>query len=180
VYHNYKRYYISVKPISAEHYTKLLNTIPRSKLAVRTQVYCGAIIEKDKKILLVKDNKDSFRGWDFPGGRLLWNELIESCVVREALEESGYNIKVKAFLGLYQRRAEVDEEDYLRFIYIAELTEKKQGKILDPIIQEARWFDISDLRRIQIKLRSWEVLRELEDYRNGKSFPLSCVETYIW
>jgi len=54
----------------------------------------AVIIIKDKKVLLGKRKNTHGEGtWAFPGGHLEWNESIEECAKREALEETGIQIK---------------------------------------------------------------------------------------
>lgn len=85
--------------ISAHQYKKLTQ-IPSGRLAVRTKIYCGAIIEKKGKVLLVKSKEDKYAGWDFPGGKLLWNEDVLSCTEREVLEESRYKPKLDLMMRI--------------------------------------------------------------------------------
>jgi ADP-ribose pyrophosphatase YjhB (NUDIX family) len=159
---------------------KNLTRIPRGRLAVRTQIYCGVIIEREGKIVLVKTANDKYGGYDLPGGKLLWSEDVKSCAKREVLEEARYKIKLQKLLGIYQRSPGPDDEDYLRFIFIGTLTDIKQRKTGDPEIVNIKWTKISDIRNNHIQLRSTEVKREVDDYAAGKSFPLSAVELYIW
>lgn len=51
--------------------------------------------ETMSKILIVK-NKDNST-WSLPSGAVEENESLEEAAIREAMEETGYNIKV--FLG---------------------------------------------------------------------------------
>jgi ADP-ribose pyrophosphatase YjhB (NUDIX family) len=104
--------------ISLAQYKKLTQ-IPRARLSVRTQVYCGVIIENKGRIVMVKSLDDKYPGFDFPGGKLLWSEDIRECAKREVLEEARYRIKLKNLLGIYQRRTGPDDEDYLR-IFLSE------------------------------------------------------------
>ena len=165
--------------ITASQYKKLTQ-IPRGRLAVRTQVFCGAVIEDEGRVVMVKDKDDKVQGWDFPGGKLLWNEDVLSCTQREVLEEARYKVSLKKLLGIYQRKTGPDDQDYFRFLFIAKLKSKHQMKKGDPLIEDVRWFKIEDVLKSKIKVRSQEVIRELQDYVDGKSFPLNAVELYVW
>ena len=60
-----------------------------------------AVIFKDNSILLVKERLDG--GWNLPGG---WADVGESpseAVVREVLEESGYQVRATRLLAVYDR-----------------------------------------------------------------------------
>lgn len=52
----------------------------------------GAIIMKDGKVLMVKNEKE---GWYYSvGGRIKFGEFAKDAVVREAYEETGYELEV--------------------------------------------------------------------------------------
>jgi ADP-ribose pyrophosphatase YjhB (NUDIX family) len=60
------------------------------------------VIFRDDSILLVKERQDGL--WTLPGGWADVNESPSEAVVREALEESGYQIRAIKLLALYDRR----------------------------------------------------------------------------
>lgn len=165
--------------ISAHQYKKLTK-IPRGRLAVRTKIWCGAIIAKNGKVLMVKDKEDKYGGWDFPGGKLLWDEDVFSCATREVLEEGRYKVKLEKLLGIYQRKTGPDDEDYFRFVFIGKPTSEKQRKIGDPDILETKLISVKKILDNQEKVRSPEVIRELTDYTKGKKFSLDAVSLYVW
>ncbi|MBU3217825.1 NUDIX hydrolase [Clostridium estertheticum] len=56
-----------------------------------TQGAFSIILNKNKdKILLVK--RKDFPIWDLPGGRIEAGENFTGCAIREAVEETGYEI----------------------------------------------------------------------------------------
>jgi len=57
------------------------------------------IIERDGKILLI-DRSDGL-GYTNPGGIVHYRETVEQCVLREAREETGYNVQLTGFVGVY-------------------------------------------------------------------------------
>jgi 8-oxo-dGTP diphosphatase len=57
------------------------------------------IIERDGKFLLI-DRSDGL-GYTIPGGIVRYKETLEQCVVREASEETGYNVKLTGLVGVY-------------------------------------------------------------------------------
>ncbi|VWX38706.1 NUDIX hydrolase [Exiguobacterium oxidotolerans] len=60
----------------------------------------GAVVLDDHgKILLIKGPE---RGWEFPGGVIELGETIEDGIIREVKEESGIDIEVTRFCGIYQ------------------------------------------------------------------------------
>ncbi len=59
------------------------------------------VVFKDNKVLLVKEKADG--GWTFPGGWADPNETPSESVEREVFEESGFVVKVKKVLAVYDR-----------------------------------------------------------------------------
>jgi 8-oxo-dGTP diphosphatase len=57
------------------------------------------IIERDGKILLI-DRTDGL-GYTIPGGIVRYRETVEQCVLREAREETGYDVTLKGLVGVY-------------------------------------------------------------------------------
>lgn len=62
--------------------------------------FSAAIIQNDNGELLLQKRKDNGK-WGFPGGALEVGESAEDAVKREALEETGYIIKIKYLQGVY-------------------------------------------------------------------------------
>jgi mutator protein MutT len=63
-------------------------------------VNLAVIINKKGEVLIIKRKKEEVGqdgvvlSWAFPGGRQYENESREECVIREVLEETGYDVKV--------------------------------------------------------------------------------------
>lgn len=73
-------------------------TYPRHSLSA------GAVVlDAQGKILLIKGPR---RGWEFPGGIIELGETIEDGIIREVKEESGIDIEVIRFCGIYQNVSE--------------------------------------------------------------------------
>ena len=49
-----------------------------------------AIVIDDNKVLCLKNERNE---WDFPGGKINFNEDIEECLKREVMEETNLDIK---------------------------------------------------------------------------------------
>lgn len=80
-------------------------------------VIAGCIIEKDNKILMVKEAKKKCYGqWNFPAGHLEENETIKEAAIREVYEETGCKVKLTdpRALQFYQERKK-QEKRYILF-----------------------------------------------------------------
>lgn len=57
------------------------------------------VINEQKEILLIKGPK---RGWEMPGGQVEEGESLQDAAVRETKEESGIDIEIVKFCGIFQ------------------------------------------------------------------------------
>jgi 8-oxo-dGTP diphosphatase len=63
---------------------------------------CGAVIEKEGKILLVKRKYEPYKGdWSLPAGFMEYDESPEGCAIREIKEELNVDIKLNGLFGVY-------------------------------------------------------------------------------
>ncbi|UZE94268.1 MAG: NUDIX domain-containing protein [Candidatus Pacearchaeota archaeon] len=66
--------------------------IPKQLGIVRAVIASGPVILKNKKILVVLDDKDPFL--KFPGGRIHYKEDLKKTCLRRTKEEIGVNIEI--------------------------------------------------------------------------------------
>lgn len=59
----------------------------------------AVVINDNNEILLIYGSK---RGWEIPGGRVEEGESLSTAVVRETKEETGIDIEIIKFCGLFQ------------------------------------------------------------------------------
>jgi ADP-ribose pyrophosphatase YjhB (NUDIX family) len=73
------------------------------------------VVVKSEKLLMVKENADNL--WTLPGG---WADIQESPgenVEREVFEESGYQVKAKKLLAVYDRSRHEHHPKYPEYVY---------------------------------------------------------------
>ncbi|MDK7669159.1 NUDIX hydrolase [Cytobacillus oceanisediminis] len=57
------------------------------------------VLNEQKEILLIKGSR---RGWEMPGGQVEEGESLKDAAIRETKEETGIDIEVLKFCGVYQ------------------------------------------------------------------------------
>lgn len=57
------------------------------------------VVNDDKELLLIKGPR---RGWEMPGGQVEEGESLREAAIRETREESGIDIEVTKFCGIFQ------------------------------------------------------------------------------
>jgi 8-oxo-dGTP diphosphatase len=64
----------------------------------------GALIFKDRKVLLVERGREPLAGyWSLPGGCVETGERLEVAVAREVLEETGLEVSVDSVAAVFER-----------------------------------------------------------------------------
>ena len=76
------------------HSTQQIYTPPKHFVSAAT-----IVINDEKEILLIKGPS---RGWEMPGGIVEEGESLKDAAVRETKEESGIDIEVLKFCGIFQ------------------------------------------------------------------------------
>ncbi|WP_242057417.1 NUDIX hydrolase [Pseudalkalibacillus hwajinpoensis] len=80
----------------------------------------SVILNEDNEMLLIKGPR---RGWEMPGGQVEEGESLIDAAVREAKEESGADIEVVKFCGVFQNvKSSISNNMFLARFVGGELT----------------------------------------------------------
>ena len=78
----------------------------------------GAIIIKDRRVVLIKRGKPPLLGeWSIPGGMLELGETLRQGAEREAVEETGFMVRATELLGVFERIVP-DAEQRISYHYV--------------------------------------------------------------
>lgn len=77
-----------------EQSTKNIYSPPKHIVSAAT-----IVINEQKEILLIKGPR---RGWEMPGGQVEEGESLKDAAIRETKEETGVDIEVLKFCGVFQ------------------------------------------------------------------------------
>ncbi|MES2979160.1 MAG: NUDIX hydrolase [Pseudomonadota bacterium] len=156
-------------------------------LRFKPSVTVAAVIEKDfdgvRKFLLVEEETQDGLRLNNPAGHLDEGEgPVEGCA-RETLEETAFDFRPTALIGVYLSRFEkkVRHQDepqditYLRFAFCGELGDEHVGRALDVGIVRVVWMTPDEIRASADRHRSPLLVRCMDDYLAGKRYPLDCI-----
>jgi 8-oxo-dGTP diphosphatase len=102
---------------------------------------CVVMNEKEEVLLVLRED---FRIWALPGGGLEPNETWEQAAIRETLEETGYQVKIKQYVGEYWRPQMSQGQGDLKRVFLAEVVGGNPTQH-DKESIDVRWFPTSSL-----------------------------------
>jgi len=138
-------------------------------------VTVATVVVHDGRLLLVEERIDGRLVLNQPAGHLEPGESLAAAALRETLEESGWEVRLNAFIGLYQWTAP-DGTAFLRFAFAAEPLAHDPERALDAGIVRALWLTPAELLADPARLRSPLVAQVAQDYLGGQRHPLSLLK----
>ena len=137
-------------------------------------VTVATVVVRDGQLLLVEEAIGGRAVLNQPAGHLEPGESLAEAALRETLEETGWTVRLTAFIGTYQWTAP-DGTAFLRFAFAAEPVAHDPSRPLDSGILRALWLDPAQLRAAPSRLRSPLVWEVVADFLGGQRHPLSLV-----
>ena len=139
----------------------------------KPHVTVAAVLEKGGRFLLVQERIAGNSVYNQPAGHLEDGESLIQAVVRETLEETAWHFEPVAVTGIYRWRQPDRKRTFLRIAFSGRARYHDPGIRLDPCIERTLWLSAAEIRARATRLRSPLVLRSIEDYLSGQSWPLS-------
>lgn len=107
-------------------------------------VVVGCLIKQDGKYLLVQEGQPGARGlWNLPAGHVDKGEELEAAAVREAKEETGYDVQLIKEIAIYHETATKS----VKHVYLAVIT----GGELKPQPEEildVKWLTLDEIESL--------------------------------
>ncbi len=138
-------------------------------------VTVATVVVRDGRLLMVEERVNGGLVFNQPAGHLEPDESLSEAALRETREETGWDVRLTAFIGAYQWKAETDRH-YLRFAFAAEPVAHDPARALDEGILQALWMTPAELQAAQSRHRSPLVWQAVADYLAGRRSPLSTLQ----
>jgi ADP-ribose pyrophosphatase YjhB (NUDIX family) len=139
----------------------------------KPHVTVAAVIENNQHFLLVQERDSGRTVYNQPAGHLEDGESLIAAVIRETLEETAWHFRPEALLGIYRWRQPGMAKTFLRIAFTGTCLSHEAGRTLDPDIERTVWMSVAEIRRQSQRLRSPLVIRSVDDYLAGITYPLS-------
>ena len=143
-------------------------------------VTVATVVVRDGRLLMVEERAQGKLVFNQPAGHLEPDESLSEAALRETREETGWEVKLTAFIGAYQwKAASADGSEgrhYLRFAFAAEPVRHDAARELDEGIVQALWMTPAELQEQHGRHRSPLVWQVVQDYLAGRRSPLSMLQ----
>ena len=138
-------------------------------------IVVGVCIKNDiNEILMVQEAKEGVKGlYNIPAGRLDSKESICEGAVREAKEETGFDVKLDSILCIQH----LEYQNILKIIFNASII-SGSIKFNKNEIMDVKWISIDKLEKMTEKeLRSYKsVVSIIRDSKNNVEYPINIIE----
>lgn len=118
----------------------------------------GCVIEKDNKYLLVQEKLEKVHGlWNLPAGRVDFGENFEQAAVREAKEETGFDVEIIKKIDIFQDTV----SEGVKHTFYTKITGGELKFPADELL-DAKWFSYEDIVLMKDQLRHNWVLKAID------------------
>lgn len=140
-------------------------------------VTVATVVVDGGRVLMVEESVGGRLVLNQPAGHLEPDESLVEAALRETREETGWDVRLTAFVGAYQWKADAppggNRRHYLRFAFAAEPVSHDPARTLDDGIVRAIWMTPAELADAGDRHRSPLVWQVVADHLAGRRHPLS-------
>lgn len=142
------------------------------------KVIVNVLVKEDDKVLMIQENWGDYVGmWNFPAGHLDENENIFDGAIREAKEETGYDVELTGLLEV--QNSVYDDRHVIHFCFTAKRVGGEvsfdENEIMNcEFVEIERLLNMSE-KELRGAISRKETLRKLQ---SGKVIPLEFITNF--
>lgn len=145
-------------------------------------VTVATVVADRGRLLCVEERVGGALVLNQPAGHLEPDESLLEAALRETREETGWDVRLTAFVGAYQWTSPPTPDGrngrhYLRFAFAAEPQRHDPTRALDEGIVRAVWLTPAELQARRDEHRSPLVWRVVADFLAGQRHPLALAQS---
>lgn len=144
----------------------------------KPNVTVAAVAEQNDRFLLVEEHVEGKVLFNQPAGHLEYGETLIEAVQREVLEETAYQFEPGHLVGVYLYPNPRSDIVYLRFCFAGSCPKQPTTAQLDEGIINTHWLSRDEINELGGRLRSNMVIRCIDDYLNGRRYPLELLNHF--
>ena len=138
----------------------------------------GVVLTQGDKYVLIKEVRHEKAGYfNLPAGTLEVSEDLVECITREAKEETGADVTLEHFLGIYQTVIATGSNVVFSVFAGSVAADATFQSDEHSVIKALSYDEVVALDRIG-QLRAPTVIKAIDDYRAGKTLPLAAVQAW--
>ena len=158
--------------------SNLRNTLHGEKNSMpNLHITVACILYQDDKFLFVREKDEGEIVYNQPAGHVEADETLLAAVKRETLEETGWEVEISAFLGIYHYTAEKSGICYVRHAFIGKTLLHRKDYKLDEDIIDTCWMSLNKAETLSKHMRSPLVLKTLYDFKERNHYPISQISS---
>lgn len=133
-----------------------------SEKILRVDVVVGCLIFQDNKYLLVQEKSPNIYGlWNLPAGKVEVGQTLLEAAIREAMEETGFDVEIIKELGIYHK----DGDKSVKHVFEAKII-GGQIEIPEDEILDVKWLSKEEITELNNKdmIRNDWIIKAIESY----------------
>ena len=136
----------------------------------------ATVVPQRGRFLMVQEKSGESLVYNQPAGHVEVGEGLIAAAIRETYEETGWQVRIEALIGIYSHVLKGHGIHYLRHCFLA--MPEKQSAVTPPDsdIVQALWLSHDDIKAMSDQLRSPLVLQALDDHVGGETYSLELIK----
>ncbi len=137
------------------------------------------VADREGRFLMVEEEVSGQIRFNQPAGHLEAGESLEQAAVRETLEESGWEVRLRHLVAIHQWFSPEHREHIVRFSFAGEAVRQHADRKLDSGIIGPHWMRRAQIEALGDHLRSPLILRSIDAWLEGQRMPLQMIECLL-